>query len=83
MCCSGWGGLIQSTLIQEKYSKVIENIAKETGCLLVDIRSAFLKQKKFEIFCVKMVFIRTQSQQVISEVFMVCGNISDMISGLS
>ena len=56
--------------VQEYYSHTIEEIAKTTGALLVDLRGTFLKRYRMERFlCADGIHINTEGQGLITEAF--------------
>jgi len=56
---------------QESYSRAVERIAAETDTLLVDLRGAFLKQRKLEhLLCEDGTHPNTEGQKVITQAFL-------------
>ena len=56
---------------QESYSRAVEKIAAETDTLLVDLRGAFLKQRKLEhLLCEDGTHPNTEGQKVITQAFL-------------
>jgi len=55
---------------QEYYSRTVESIAKATGAMLVDLRGAFLKERRIEKFlCLDGIHPTTEGQQLITNAF--------------
>jgi len=55
---------------QENYSRAIEELAAETGTLLVDLRGAFLKHRKLSpLLCADGTHPNTEGQKVITQGF--------------
>lgn len=56
---------------QETYSRAVEKIARDTNCLLVDLRGAFLGKKRVEnLLCEDGIHPNTEGQKVITEAFL-------------
>jgi len=56
---------------QESYSRAVEKIASETNTLIVDLRGAFLQQKKLEHFlCEDGTHPNTEGQKLITQTFL-------------
>jgi len=56
---------------QESYSRAVEKIAAETDTLIVDLRGAFLKHRKLELFlCEDGAHPNTKGQSVITQAFL-------------
>ena len=56
--------------VQEYYSHTVEEIARTTGALFVDIRGTFLKRYRIEHFlCADGIHINTEGQGLITEAF--------------
>jgi lysophospholipase L1-like esterase len=55
---------------QERYSRAVEEIAKNTGAMLVDLRGAFLKEKYMGRFiCEDGIHPNTEGQRLITQAF--------------
>lgn len=55
---------------QENYSRTVEQIAAETGCVCIDLRGAFLKNRRIEkFFCEDGIHPNTQGQGIIRSAF--------------
>ena len=67
-----WLGSVESIYRwQENYSRTVETIAEETGALLVDLRGAFLKQRKLQhLLCLDGTHPNTEGQRVITQGFL-------------
>jgi len=67
-----WLGTVESIYRwTENYSRTVENIAAETGALLVDLRGAFLKHRKLEhLLCADGTHPNTEGQRVITQSFL-------------
>ena len=56
---------------QESYSRTVEKIAAETNTLIVDLRGAFLRQKKLEHFlCEDGTHPNSEGQKIITQAFL-------------
>ncbi|MDR0838524.1 MAG: SGNH/GDSL hydrolase family protein [Oscillospiraceae bacterium] len=56
---------------QEMYSRTVEKIAAEAGCLLVDLRGAFLAHRRIDnLLCEDGTHPNTEGQKVITEAFL-------------
>lgn len=66
-----WLGSINAIYrTQEYYSRTVEEIARATGALLVDLRGAFLKERRIEHFlCADGIHPTTAGQHVITGAF--------------
>jgi len=65
------GGVENIYRWQENYSKTVESISRETGALLVDLRSAFLKQRRVQqLLCYDGTHPNTAGQRVITQEFL-------------
>jgi lysophospholipase L1-like esterase len=56
---------------QESYSRAVERISKETNTLIVDLRGAFLRQRRLErLLCEDGTHPNTEGQRIISQTFL-------------
>ena len=67
-----WLGNVNSIYrFQENYSRTVEKIAFETNSLLVDLRGAFLRQKRIDgLFCEDGIHPNTEGQNLITKAFL-------------
>ena len=67
-----WLGGVESIYRwQENYSRTVENIARETGALLVDLRGGFLKHRRLHhLLCYDGAHPNTEGQRVITQEFL-------------
>jgi lysophospholipase L1-like esterase len=64
------GGVNTIYRFQEYYSRTVEDIARATGALLVDLRGAFLKMRRIDhLLCEDGTHPNTEGQRVITEAF--------------
>jgi len=62
---------------QETYSRAVEKIAKDTNCLLVDLRGAFLGKRRVEnLLCEDGIHPNTEGQKVITQAFSEFANLA-------
>ena len=67
----GLGGINEIYRYQESYSCAVEEIAKETGVPIVDLRSPFLEHGKLgTLICDDGIHLNTEGQKLISESFL-------------
>lgn len=56
---------------QESYSRAVEKIASDTNCLLVDLRGAFLRNRRIEnLLCEDGTHPNTEGQRIITGAFL-------------
>ena len=62
---------------QETYSRAVEKIAKDSNCLLVDLRGAFLGKRRVEnLLCEDGIHPNTEGQKVITQAFSEFANLA-------